>query len=301
MFKYFSLWLVGIAVAGCQAIGPAPRHGALMKTARVNGVELPYVEQGQGIPVVFVHGSMTDQRIWDPVRSATAGRFRAIAYTQRYFGPTPWHDGGQLFNQPTHAADLAAFIRGLDAGPVHVVAWSYGGSVATLAAVRYPELFRSLSIHEPTIGSLIASMPDGKAAAADFGSSIARLRSVANSGDTLAATRQFWEFVASLPENGFEREPSTLQQIVLDNARTVPLTLNAPPQPISCEMVKAIKVPVLVTVGANTRPLWAMAGQALKGCVPDGHLVRLPDSNHDAIIRKPDDFSRVLLDFLARR
>ena len=46
----------------------------------------------------------------------------------------PWDDSGARFSQPMHAADLAAFIQSLGAGPVHVVAWSYGGSVATLAA-----------------------------------------------------------------------------------------------------------------------------------------------------------------------
>ena len=208
---------------------------------------------------MFVHGSMTDHRIRDAERLAVADRYRYIAYTQRYFGSTRWHDEGQSFNQSTHAADLSAFIKGLDAGPVHVVAWSYGGSVATLAATQHPELFRSLSIHEPTIGSLIVNTPDGKVAATDFGSEVARLRSVANSGDALAATRQFWEFVARLPAGGFEREPTALRQIVLDNSRTVPLSLNAPPQPISCDSVKAIKLPVLVTVGVNTRPLWSTA------------------------------------------
>ncbi len=59
---------------------------------------------------------------------------------------------------------MVAFIRSLQAGPVHVVAWSYGGSVATLAASQQPELFRSLSLHEPTIGRLIVNTPEGKAA-----------------------------------------------------------------------------------------------------------------------------------------
>lgn len=300
MKKLLALCAMSFALAGCQSTG-SPTSGAVQtKVAQVNGVELPYIEQGQGVPVVFVHGSMTDYRIWEAEPPMVAAHYRYIAYTQRYFGSTPWQDKGQNFNQPTHAADLIAFIKSLNAGPVHVVTWSYGGSVATLAASQHPELFRSLTIHEPTIGSLIVNTPEGKAAAGDFGKEVARLRSVANSGDTLAATRQFWEFVVRLPDGGFDGEPAPLQAIVLDNARTVPLSLNAPPQPITCDMVKAIKAPVLITVGANTRALWTLAAHTMANCAPHGELVTIANSNHDAIVRQPAAFSEALLDFLSR-
>lgn len=64
-------------------------------------------------------------------------------------------------------------------------------------------------------------------------------------------------------------------------------------------MVKAIKSPVLITVGANTRPLWTLAGQTLQRCVLDGKLVTLPNSNYDATVRNPGAFNRELVQFLA--
>ncbi|GAC1424735.1 MAG: hypothetical protein NVSMB6_25610 [Burkholderiaceae bacterium] len=299
MKKLFALCVMSLVLSGCQTTSSSSTR-LQIKQAYVNGVELPYIDEGRGVPVVFVHGSMTDHRIWEAERPLVAARYRFIAYNQRYFGSTPWRDDGRNFNQMTHASDLIAFIQSLKAGPVHVVSWSYGGSVATLAVSQHPELFRSLSIHEPTIGSLIVNTPEGKAAAGDFGKEVAQLRSVANGGDTLGATRQFWEFVVRLPAGGLDREPQALRQIVLDNARTVPLSLNAPPQPITCDMVRAIKVPVLITVGANTRPLWALAAQTMATCAQHGELVTIADSNHDAVVRQPTAFSRALLDFLAQ-
>ena len=129
-----------------------------------------------------------------------ASGYRYIAYTQRYFGSQPWFDNGSRFSPPTHAADLVAFTRRLSVGPVHVVTWSYGSSVATLAAIQHPELFRSLSMREPTIDSLIADTPEGQVAIKDFGTEVTRIRVAANGGDALRATRQFWEFVLRLPE-----------------------------------------------------------------------------------------------------
>ena len=293
---FFAL-VASFSLSACQTLPiPAP---IAVKQVEVNGVKITYTEQGTGVPVVFVHGSMTDRRVWEAQRPDIAAKYRYIAYDQRYFGAEPWRDDGKNFNQMTHAADLVAFIQSLKAGPVHVVAWSYGGSVATLAASQRPELFRSLSLHEPTIGSLIGGTPEGKAAISAFGSAVAPIRAVANTGDALLATQRFWEFVLILPEGGFKREPQALQTIVLDNLRSVPLTLNAPPQAITCDMVKAITAPVLITIGANTRPLWTLAGQTLQRCVPNGKLVVLPGSNHDATLRNPAAFNRTLVDFLA--
>ena len=300
MQRFLLLLILCITVSACQTVVTAPASPLKMQQAQINGANLAYVEQGQGVPVVFVHGSMSDYRIWEAQRLAIAGGYRYIAYTQRYFGDAPWPGDGKNFNQMTHAADLIAFIQRLNVGPVHLVAWSYGGSVATLAASQHPELFRSLSLNEPTIGSLIANTSEGKAALSDFGKHVSSLRAIANTGNALAATKQFWEFVMRLPDGGFDREPQSLQQIALANVRSVPLTLNAPPQLITCEMVKAIHAPVLVTIGADTRALWTLAGKTLADCVSHGALVVIPHSNHDAILRNPSAFNEALLDFLAR-
>lgn len=56
-------------------------------------------------------------------------------------------------------------------GPAPVVLKQ--AEVATLAASQHPELFRSLSLHEPTIGSLIGGTPEGKAAVSAFGAAVA--------------------------------------------------------------------------------------------------------------------------------
>ena len=47
----------------------------------VNGIEMPYEDQGGGVPVVFVHGAFSDSRNWEPQREAIAAKFRFIAVT----------------------------------------------------------------------------------------------------------------------------------------------------------------------------------------------------------------------------
>ena len=93
-----------------------------LRHLRVNGVELSYSEQGTGAPVVFVHGAFSNLRIWEAQRQAVAQQYRFIPDNRRYHGTAPWPDEGQHYAAATHAADLAAFIRQLNAGSVHLVA-----------------------------------------------------------------------------------------------------------------------------------------------------------------------------------
>lgn len=57
------------------------------KTIRVNDVELAYVEQGAGEPVVFVHGGLNDYRAWGAQLDPFGERYRAVAYSRRHHWP----------------------------------------------------------------------------------------------------------------------------------------------------------------------------------------------------------------------
>ncbi|GAB7522516.1 alpha/beta fold hydrolase [Paraburkholderia sp. 2C] len=133
------------------------------KTALVNGTSLAYAEAGSGPTVVFVHGAWADTRAWATQRDAISTRYRFVAYSMRYHRPNPLPpDQLQKDNQysvATHATDLAAFIKSLNVGPVHVVAHSYGGQVAAQLAVEHPELVKTLMLEEPSIYTVLDGSP----------------------------------------------------------------------------------------------------------------------------------------------
>ena len=58
-----------------------------MPTATVNDIQLAYVEQGRGQPVVFVHGGLGDYRHFAGQMAAFAERHRAIAVSCRGYWP----------------------------------------------------------------------------------------------------------------------------------------------------------------------------------------------------------------------
>lgn len=144
-----TLVAASLAAAGCQTTPPT-QH-ADVRTMAVNGTLLPYAERGRGEPIVLVHGAIADYLAWD-ARLATLSRsYRTISYRQREPGPEQGLDDASRARLQTHAEDLAAFIRALDVGPVHVLAWSYSGRIAMNVIMRKPELVKSAFVFEPVL------------------------------------------------------------------------------------------------------------------------------------------------------
>lgn len=266
--------------------------------ASVNGVELTYLEQGRGAPVVFVHGATLDYRAWEGQREAVAQRYRYIALTQRYFGTNAWPDGGEKYSLATHADDLAAFIRALNPGPVHVVGWSYGGAISLALIVQHPELVKSLFLFEPGLTTFITDPTDAKVVGDDRQELVAPAAVASKAGDTAAAVRLFTDGVLSQP-GAFDKLPPTVRSMLLDNARTVPLHLGAPAFPqISCDQLGQIRVPVAIAKGELTRSCFRIPADTANRCIPGSRRIVIPKGRHNAPTEAPSAFNEALLGFL---
>ena len=286
--------------------GAAP--GTVATEVEVNGVCLPYVEQGSGEPIIFVHGALSDLRTWEPARAEfvrrdeIVSRYRFIAYSQRYYGPRIWKDEGKDFSVATHADDLARLIVALDAGPVHLVGTSYGGLVATTAAVKSPSLVRSLILYEPALVSVLPEKSeDGKAARKNRAEFIAPVISAINSGDAIQAARLMYEAVNQLPLGGFDREPQATQTRVLDNARTLPLMFaTLPSSTITGPALKDFARPTLVMRGEKTHVYYVLINEAVSRCVPLARQVVLKNANHGGPHHDPAAFTAATFEFLSK-
>src|SRR3989442_12106834 len=63
-----------------QAIGQSTQPTKI----RVRGVELHYIEQGQGEPLILLHGGQGDYRSWEPQMKVLSQQYRVISYSRRY-------------------------------------------------------------------------------------------------------------------------------------------------------------------------------------------------------------------------
>jgi pimeloyl-ACP methyl ester carboxylesterase len=286
-----------IAFTGCQAPQDRPAAPPAVKHMSVNGTSLAYVEQGQGPPVVFVHGAIADYRIWERQREGFPKHYRYIAITQRYHGTDPWVDNGAKFSASTHADDLAAFIRELRAGPVHLVGWSYSGQILFDVAIRHPELVRSLFIFEPSNGTFVTDAADKKALGIDE-TAFGVVAEAIKAGDNAAAAGRLVDVVSNAPGTWDASSPA-MRKVLLDNARAMPLLFGAPPPPaITCEQLGQIKIPVAIVRGELTRPLFRIIADTASRCIPGSQLIVVPKGGHLWPGQDPVAFNETLLGFL---
>ncbi|WP_326567773.1 alpha/beta fold hydrolase [Amycolatopsis rhabdoformis] len=101
-----------------------------------------------GRPLLLLHPLALSGAVWDPVARYFADTHQVLAPDARGHGASTW-DGAE-FGVADMAADAAAVISALDAGPADVVGLSMGASTAlTLAATR-PELVHRLVLADGT-------------------------------------------------------------------------------------------------------------------------------------------------------
>ncbi len=299
--KLRSLMLNSLAIffAAFLVASPISAGSPVNKKMAVDGATLSYIEQGQGVPVVFAHGAFSDLRAWEPQREAIARHYRFIAYTQRYFGTAPWPDSGAQYSQVIHSEDLAEFIRQLNAGPVYVVGRSYGATVAMRMALQHPELVQGLFVQEPTIAVAAVTDTDSKKTLKKECSGLASAREAAKNGDAAEATRLFANWTNDQP-GGFEALAPETRAMHLDNARTVALHFSAPrPPKVTCSDLGQLTAPVAITTGELTRPFFKILAEAAHRCVPGSQLIQIPGARHAATTQNPTAFNEALLAFLS--
>ena len=274
---------------------PAVRH------VTVDGARLAYVDQGAGAPIVAVHGALSDLRIWQALGSRLAADNRFVALTQRYFGADDWPDAAAHFSRETHIADLIAFIEALDAGPVHLVTWSYGGEVGLYAMQRRPDLFRAAVHYEPSIGALLNAIAGGPEAQADFAATLAPALAALKAGQVEDAGFRFLEAVFSLPPDGARREPEAMHALVRDNARTLaPFLQLAPPPTLTDADLAAMKAPMLIVHGDRTHRRYKLIAETLVAVLPNARAAVMPGVNHDGPYRNAAALASLICDFHAR-
>ena len=283
-----------MAVLAQNAASPKPRQ------LKANGTDLTFVDQGKGATVVFVHGAVGDLRFWEPQRAAFGAKHRFVAYTLRYHGTASWPDDGKQYTTELHAADLAAFISELKAGPVHLVGLSYGGLLAAMVATREPSLIRSLTLAEPALFERLTDRPEDKPALEEWNQAATPMVAAIKAGDNVTATKRLFEIVNGGFGGSFDDQPAALRQILLDNARTLSLLFAAPMGTVSCDALHAVKIPTLLVHGEHTPQFFSRINAAVGRCMTGSRNVAIPKAAHVMSSQNPPAFNQAVLSFVEK-
>jgi pimeloyl-ACP methyl ester carboxylesterase len=119
-----------------------------MPSFKHGNVELVYLDEGAGDPIVLVHGFASNRQVnwvqpgW--VSTLTRDNRRVIALDNRGHGQsTKLYDPAD-YHTDMMAADVAALIEYLGLERADVMGYSLGARISTVLAARHPERVRAL-------------------------------------------------------------------------------------------------------------------------------------------------------------
>ena len=270
-----------------------------MPTVQIDGTQLEYIEQGEGDPVVLVHGTLGDYRSWELQMDVFAETYRVISYSRRYHYPNECSGDESDYSAALHADDLAAFIKGLGLESAHVVGTSYGAYTSLLLAARHPERVRALVLGDPPLLPLLEHHPEGRALRDEFLADVWEpAGEMMQRGEIEDGVRVFVDGVVE--EGAFDRFPPQWQDLTMDNACEFKVETSSPDfwTPFTCEDAEQIETPTLLLTGDRSLRWLQFIVEELERCMPNSEARIVPETTHEVTSDNPEAYNEMVLEFL---
>jgi len=269
-----------------------------MQTLSVNEYDMAYLEVGRGPPLVCVHGTLGDFRTWNAVLGPLSKKHRVISFSLRRFFPEHWNGVGNDYLMAQHVADVIGFIEKLDTGPVDLLGHSRGGHIGFRVAQARPDLLRRLVLAEPGGDLEPALQPASEAPGpAPLGPRIPAAAEKIRNGDIDGALALFVDGVDG--EGTWARLPAVPRQQLRDNIYTLIGQVGENRKPFARSEACSIKMPTLLIGGGDTKGALWVIWRVLAEHIPGAQTAVIPGTRHWMFEQAPQQFSEIVLDFLA--
>lgn len=149
---------------------------------RADDVELHYVEEGSGTPVLLMHGFTSSLEMWHRngvFRALVDAGYRVVAYDARAHGKSSSFRDPEKYGIEV-VEDVRRILDHLNIDKAHVVGYSYGSRVANKFREVHPQRFLSV-----TIGGFGWPLPPRERDAASYEESL-RSRGLLDTMDPVA-------------------------------------------------------------------------------------------------------------------
>lgn len=249
-----------------------------MSTFRNGPVELAFLDEGEGDPIVLIHGFASTKEVnwvqpgW--VSTLTRAQRRVIALDNRGHGQsTKLYDPAD-YRMDVMAEDVHALLDHLDLRLADIMGYSMGARIAAFLALKHPDRVRSA-----ILGGLGIRLVDG----AGLPESIAGALEAPSLAEVTDPTGHMFRAFA-------EQTKSDL--------RALAACIRGSRQTLTRAEAASIHVPTLVAVG--TKDPIAGSARELAGLLPRGQALDIPDRDHMLAVGDKV-FKAGVLNFLSKR
>lgn len=254
-----------------------------------NGILMNYELSGQGKCLALIHGAGDNLHMWYNQVPVFSRGLRVLTYDVRCFGETELPDSE--VSMEVLADDLYELLRALAIDGASVLGYSMGGRIALQLALQHPEMVKALILANSGVG-VARRTPETEERRRTLVSQLEQ-------GNIEAVAEQMT--VGSFSPGFKERDPEAFQRYKNVKLRNDPrgfarlwgaMATASPPD------LSGLSCPVLIIAGEQDGFMALDAARAAQSAIPNSRLDVLP-TGHAAAIEAPDDFNRIVLDFLS--
>lgn len=247
---------------------------------QIGPVETFYQLIGQGEPLVLLHGWGCNWQIWHPLIAGLSDNYQLIIPDLPAFGQSA--DPPLSWNSLEYVEWLVAFLTEVSPdSKFTLIGHSFGGKVATLFAVKYPDRVKRLICIDS------AGIPDKLTANQLFKQTLvslipARLKT-ALSPETRAKILGTLG-VSSDHSFSTSKQRAILKQVVEENI---------------VEQLTLVKQPTLLIWGENDQDTPPHQAKLWQNAIINSQLLIIPNAGHFPFIDQPQIVLRHILDFIS--
>ncbi|MBI4338366.1 MAG: 2-succinyl-6-hydroxy-2,4-cyclohexadiene-1-carboxylate synthase [Chloroflexi bacterium] len=268
-----------------------------MPVRALGGAHLNVIGQGQGRPIVALHGFTGSASTWSFLASALGDRYRVIAVDLPGHGDSDSPADPALYTMERTVQALAEVLDRLGVERTCWLGYSLGGRVALGAAIALPER---------TAGVILESVSPGLATPEERAARVQEDERLADWLLTAGIERfvDYWEAIplwASQARLSAEARASLREQRLRNSALGLANSLRGigqGAQPFLGGRLGEIKAPVLSIAGEEDARYTALARE-LHGALPGSRLQVIRAAGHAAHLEQPSAFLRAVESFLS--
>jgi 3-oxoadipate enol-lactonase len=256
--------------------------------AAINGLDIHYETEGQGPPVVFIHGLGATSNVWHAQRTTLSKNYRVIVYDRSGSGRSQRAREG--YSIEAWVDELAGLLDHLAVQAAVVVGHSLGSMVAQRFAGKYAARTKALVL----AGGEAEFGPEEKNALTERARAVEAngLNAVAGpwlTGVLSAATREANPALAGL----------TREMFLANDPRSYALHCLALRDGAVRGDHHNIRCPTLLTVGDQDMVTPLRWQRQIAAGIANSQIRVIPNTAHMTMLECPAVFNTVLMDFLA--
>lgn len=234
---------------------------------------------GGGVPIIFLHGWRSNKEVWREVSQLVS---KSVSQSVDVYAiDLPGFGNSQIPKQAMTVADYASvveqFITKLELKNVIIVGHSFGGRVGIKLAAQYPEIISKLVLVDAA-GFAMDSNKKNK------------IRIIAKFAKPFFKPK----FMRGLRNKIYQKIGS---EDYLSTPELRQTYINVIDEDLSANM-KQIACPTLIITGENDLDTPVGFGKRMNFLIHNSKFITLPNAGHFSFLDKPEEFKKLLNDFI---